>query len=156
MCASKNKDVRFAEIRNSKAFHDYFVEERLEAGLVLSGTEVKSIRGSKAQINDAFVKIIKGVPQLFQAHISEYTFGNLNNHLPARPRVLLLHTKEIERLRFATQAGGYTIIPLRLYFKKGLVKIEIALAKGKKQQDKREDLKSKAIQRDLERDFKQR
>lgn len=148
--------MRFTEVRNAKAFHDYFVEERLEAGIVLSGTEVKSIRASKAQINDAFVKIIKGVPQLFQAHISEYTFGNRENHVPTRPRALLLHIKEIQRLSFATQAGGYTIIPLRLYFKKGIVKLEIALAKGKKQHDKRQDLKTKAVQRDIERDFRQR
>lgn len=154
MCAAKNKDLRYTEIRNAKAFHDYFIEERLEAGVALKGTEVKSIRQGKAQINDAFVKIIKNVPWLFQAHISEYSFGNRENHLPARPRVLLLHKKEIERLIFATQAGGYTLIPLKLYAKKGLFKLEIALARGKKLQDKRGDLKNKAIQRDIQRDFK--
>lgn len=156
MAAAKNKELRYTEIRNAKAFHDYFVEERLETGLILSGTEVKSIRQGKAQINDAFVKIIKGIPWLFQAHISEYSFGNRENHPPTRPRVLLLHKKEINRLSFATQAGGYTLIPLRLYAKKGLFKLEIALAKGKKLHDKRHDLKTKAIQRDTERDFKHR
>ncbi len=156
MGAAKNKELRYTEIRNAKAFHDYFIEERLEAGLVLTGTEVKSIRQGKAQINDAFVKIIKGIPWLFQAHISEYTFGNRENHLPARPRVLLLHKKEIDRVVFETQAGGYTLIPLKLYPKKGLFKIEIALARGKKLHDKRGDLKNKAIQRDTERDFKHR
>lgn len=151
MAASSKDAKRYTEIRNNKAFHDYFVEERFEAGIILKGTEVKSIRSGKAQINDAFIKIIKGVPTLFQAHISEYTFGNIHNHNPLNPRTLLLHKRELQKLIVATQSGGYTIIPLSLYFKKGLVKLQIALAKGKKQYDKREDLKNKAINRDNER-----
>lgn len=150
MAATKNPK-RYTEVKNSKAFHDYFVEERFEAGIILKGTELKSIRSGKAQINDAFVKVIKGVPILFQAHISEYSFGNINNHLPLAPRRLLLHKREISRLLEATQSGGYTIVPISLYFKQGLVKIQIALAKGKKLFDKRETLKRKAITRENER-----
>ncbi len=151
MAAKKIDSKRYREIRNAKARRDFFVEDSLEVGIVLTGTEVKSIRSGRAQISDAFIRIDKGEAFLYHAHIEEYLFGNLNNHIPYRPRKLILHKKEIQKLEVALQGGGRTLIPLRLYFKKGLIKVQIALCKGKKLYDKREDLKKKAILRDTER-----
>lgn len=132
------------EIRNSKVFRDYFVGDTYEAGLVLVGTEVKSIRDGKAQINDAFVRIGKGGEAfLYHAHIQAYEFGNLNNHNPTRPRKLLLHRKELTRLEKLLGTTGQNLIPLKLYFKKGRLKVAIALCKGKKLYDKRQDIKKK-------------
>jgi len=132
---------RITEIRNRKASHDYFVGETFEAGIELRGTEIKSLRQGKAQINDAFIRIERGEALLYNAHISEYDFGNINNHVPARARKLLLHKKEILKLKSATDVGGVSIIPLKIYFKKSLAKVLIAVCKGKKLYDKREDLK---------------
>ncbi len=146
----KNKD-RYREIRNAKARREYLIEEKLEAGVVLTGTEVKSIRAGQAQINEAFVRIDKGKPVLYHAHIAEYSHGTDANHNPYRPRPLLLHQKEIEQLEIKTKTGGRTIIPLRIYFKKALIKVEIALAQGKKTHDKREDLKKAAAKREMDR-----
>lgn len=148
---SKTKPVSLPEIRNKKAYHDYIIEEKHEAGLILQGTEVKSLRQGKAQMRDSFVRVDKGVPILYHLHISEYDYGNLNNHAPYRPRKLLLHKKEIARLEGAVQSGGLTIIPLRIYFKRGRAKVEIALAKGKKIHDKRETMKRKEANREAER-----
>ena len=154
MAAKKIDPERYREIRNAKARRDFFVEDSLEAGVVLTGTEVKSIRNGRAHINDAFIRIDKGKILLYHAHIEEYLYGNINNHIPYRPRKLILHKKEIQKLKVAMQSGGKTLVPLRIYFKKGLVKIQVALCKGKKLYDKREDLKKKAILRDIERIMK--
>ena len=142
---------RYKEVRNARAFHDYFVGDRYECGLVLTGTEVKSIRIGKAQIGDAFVRIEKGQANLFNAHIDEYAFGTYSNHNPTRSRRLLLHRREINKLTGILQAGGCTIIPIRMYFKEALVKVEIAVCKGKKLYDKREALKEKDAKREAQR-----
>ena len=151
MAAKKIDSERYREIRNAKVRRDFFVEDSLEAGIVLTGTEVKSIRSGRAQISDAFIRIDKGEAFLYHARIEEYLFGNINNHIPYRPRKLILHKKEIQKLEVVLQGGGRTLIPLRLYFKKGLIKVQVALCKGKKLYDKREDLKKKAILRETER-----
>jgi SsrA-binding protein len=134
---------------NKKAFHDYFIEERIEAGMVLTGTEVKSLRAGKANLSDAFAQFRGGEAYLNNLHISPYDFGNRENHDPDRARKLLLHKKEIVKLFSRIREQGYTLVPLRLYFKAGLVKAELGLAKGKKLYDKREDLKKKDHQREM-------
>lgn len=150
---SRHRDPeRFREIRNAKAGRDYDIEEKFEAGLVLTGTEVKSIRSGLAQISDAFARVDDNRPTLFHAHIAEYTFGNYANHNPYRPRRLLLHKKEIRELRQSLESGGRALIPLRMYFKKGLVKIELALCKGKKMFDKREDVRRRTELREADRE----
>lgn len=150
MSRKKNKE-RFKEVRNSRARRDYFIDETLEAGIVLNGTEVKSIREGAVQINESFIRIDRGVPILYHAHISEYAFGVGANHNPNRPRKLLLNKREIHKWEQAIQSGGRTIIPLRIYFKKGLIKVEVALCRGKKQFDKREDLKKAVDIRETQR-----
>jgi len=139
---------------NKKAYHDYFIEEKYEAGMVLTGTEVKSLRLGKANLNDAFVQIRSGEAFLNNLHISPYEFGNRENHDPDRLRKLLMHKKEIIKLFSKIREQGYTVIPLRLYFKNGMVKAEIGLAKGKKLYDKREDLKKKDHKREVEQAMK--
>ncbi len=156
MSAKKNKESRYREIRNHKAYRDFFVEQKFEAGIVLTGTEVKSIRLGVAQLADSFARIEKGEVNLYHMNIAEYAFGNLNNHKPFRPRKLLLHKKEITKIEVAMQSGGKSLIPTRAYFKKGLVKVEIGLCTGKKNYDKREDLKKKAMQRDIDQAMKHR
>lgn len=141
---------------NKKAYHDYFIEEKLEAGLVLQGTEVKSLRMGKANLNDSFMLVRDGQAFLHNLHISQYEFGNRQNHQIDRNRKLLLHRKQIDRLYGRIREQGYSIIPLRLYFKDGLVKVEIGLAKGKKLYDKREDMKKKDSQRELSHALKQK
>jgi len=153
MSRKKNKE-RFKEVRNSRANKDFFIDETLEAGIVLDGTEVKSIRQGTVQIGEGFVRIDKGVPILYHAHIAAYAFGSHANHNPYRPRKLLLNKREIRKWAQAIQSGGRTIIPLRMYFKKGLVKIEIGLCRAKKQYDKREDLKKAVDIRETERTVK--
>lgn len=150
---SKKKDNgRQSEIRNPKAARDYELGERVEAGLALTGTEVKALRAGRANIADAFVRIdADRIPTLYHAHISEYDFGNVNNHNPYRPRRLLLHAKEIRRLLGAIQAGGMTIVPLKIYFAHGLAKLQIAFGKGKKLFDKRADLKKRDDERYIRR-----
>ena len=147
---------RFREIRNAKAYRDFFIEDKFEAGIVLSGTEVKSIRAGLAQISDSFVRMDMDVPILYHANIAQYEYGSYRNHDPHSPRRLLLHKREIRKIREAIQSGGRTIVPLRMYFKGSLVKVEIAVAKGKKLFDKREDLKKAIIRRETERDFRAR
>jgi SsrA-binding protein len=154
--SGKSDSERFREIRNAKANHDFFIEDKFEAGIVLSGTEVKSIRAGLAQISDSFVRMDNDVPILYHANIAEYAFGSYRNHDPLQPRRLLLHKREIRRIREAIQSGGRTVVPLRMYFKGSLVKVEIAVAKGKKLYDKREDLKKDIIRRETEREFRAR
>ncbi|MGH7997154.1 MAG: SsrA-binding protein SmpB [Opitutaceae bacterium] len=138
---SHNDPQRYTEIRNAKALRDYFIGERFEAGVQLRGTEVKSIRVGRAQISDAFGRVEKGEVWLHNAHIEPYAFGNIYNHDAKRSRKLLLHGHQVRKIAEALSSGGRSLVPLRLYFKGALVKIEIALATGKKLFDKREDLK---------------
>ena len=156
MSAQKKDPARYTEIRNSKALHDYFVDEKFEAGLALKGTEVKSIRAGKAQINDAFGRFEKGELWLHNMHIEEYAFGNINNHVARRSRKLLLHKHQIRKIAQALQVGGRSLIPLRMYFKEALVKVEVALCTGKKLFDKRETLKRKVEDRDIDKAMKYR
>lgn len=141
---------------NKKAFHEYFIEERFEAGMVLKGTEVKSLRMGKANLNDSFALIRDGEAFLHNLHISPYAFGNRENQDPDRMRKLLLHRAEIHKLFGRIREQGYTLIPLRLYFKDGKAKVELGLAKGKKLHDKRHDLKEKELRRDVAQALKER
>jgi SsrA-binding protein len=141
---------------NKKAYHDYFIEEKYEAGMVLTGTEVKSLRMGKANLNDSFALVKSGEAFLNNLHISPYDFGNRENHDPDRMRKLLLHKKEIVKLFSKVREQGYSLVPLRLYFKNGKVKVEMGLAKGKKLYDKREDLKQKDQKREMLQVFKQK
>jgi len=143
------------EIRNKKAYFDYEILEKYEAGISLKGTEVKSLREGKANLRDAFVRIENGEAFLFNAYIAPYSFGNLFNHEPTRKRKLLLHKREIKRLMGKTQEKGLTIVPLRMYFnKRGIVKVEIALVKGKKKHDKREAIKRRELEREAQKALK--
>ena len=141
---------------NKKAYHDYFIEEKFEAGMVLRGTEVKSLRNGKANLNDSFALIKNGEAFLHNLHISPYDYGNRENHDPDRMRKLLLHKNEIVKLYAKIREQGYSFIPLRIYFKDGLVKVELGMAKGKKLYDKREDMKEKDHKRDMAQALKQR
>ena len=149
--AKKDTKKPLLEIRNRKASRDFFVGETFEAGIVLTGTEIKSLRSGHAQINDAFVRVDRGEAMMYQSHIAEYDFGNINNHNPTRPRKLLLHKKEILKLKSATDSGGTAIIPLKIYLKKSLAKVLIAICTGKKLYDKREDLKKNEAMREARR-----
>ena len=139
---------------NKKAYHDYFIEEKYEAGIELFGTEVKSIRQGKCSIKEAYVNIDNGEAFVEGMNVSPYEKGNIFNREPLRRRRLLLHKREIMKLAGQVQAKGYTLMPLQVYFKNGRVKIEIGLARGKKLYDKRDDLKKKALKRETERDFR--
>jgi SsrA-binding protein len=141
---------------NKKAYHDYSIEEKFEAGMVLQGTEVKSLRTGKANLNDAFAMIKDGEAYLHNLHISPYDFGNRENHDPDRMRKLLLHKQEIVKLFSKVREQGYSLVPLRLYFKDGKAKVEMGLAKGKKLYDKREDLKKKDDHREMAKALKSR
>ncbi len=154
MCAKKQNPDRFKEVRNAKAHHNYFVGDRFEAGVALTGTEVKSVREGNAQIGDSFARIEKGQVWLYNSHIGEYKYGNFQNHEPRRKRKLLLHRREIAKLHGAIEAGGKTLVPLRMYLKHGLVKVEVALCTGKKLHDKRETLKKKISLREAEREMR--
>lgn len=123
---------------NRQAGHNYFLDDRFEAGIVLLGTEVKSLRGGKCHLKDAYVEIVGGQAWLANAHVSEYSHGNIMNHLPERRRKLLLHKNEIDKLHGKTREKGFSLIPTKIYLKNGKVKVEFALAKGKKLYDKRE------------------
>jgi SsrA-binding protein len=153
VCAKKKSKDHLREIRNGKAHHNYFVGDSFEAGLVLQGTEVKAIREGNAQISEAFCRIEKGQAWLYNSHIGEYKFGNFQNHPPRRKRKLLLHRREIHKMIGAIDAGGKSLIPIRIYLKHGLIKIEIALCTGKKLHDKRETLKRKISMREAEREM---
>jgi len=140
---------------NRKAFHDYHIEERLEAGIVLKGTEVKSLREGQVNLRDSYASVDRGELVLHHCHISPYSHGNIMNHDPVRPRKLLLHRKEINKLLGKSQQKGLTLVPLRIYFSpRGLAKVELALAKGKKQYDRREAIKAREVGREVERAIK--
>ena len=139
---------------NKKAYHDYFIEEKYEAGLELHGTEVKSLRMGKCSVKEAFVRIEKGEAYVFGMNISPYEKGNIFTTDPLRVRKLLLHKYEIRKLAGKMAEQGYTIVPLQVYFKEGRAKIEVGLAKGKKLYDKRQDIAKKDLRRELEREFK--
>ncbi len=141
--APKNDASRHSEIRNAKALRDYFVDEKFEAGIALRGTEVKAIRAGQAQINDAFGRYEQGELWLLNMHIAEYAWGNQFNHDPRRKRKLLLHQHQIRKIAMALEAGGRALVPLRMYFREALVKVEIALCTGKQLYDKRADLKKR-------------
>lgn len=141
---------------NKKARHDYFLEETFEAGVALHGTEVKSLRQGNCSIKEAFVHIENGEIIIYGMHISPYEKGNIFNKDPMRPKRLLMHKKEIARLLGKIKEKGYTLVPVQVYFKGSLVKVEIALARGKKLYDKRQDIAKKDARREAERDFKVR
>jgi SsrA-binding protein len=142
--------------QNRKAYHDFHIEETLEVGIALSGTEVKSLREGKANVKDSYVIIKDNEVSLLNCHISPYSHGNMMNHDPLRTRKLLLHRKEINRLRGKTAIRGFTLIPLKIYFKGPYAKIEIALARGKKLFEKRETIKEKEARREIARAMKSR
>ena len=139
---------------NKKAYHDYFIEDTWEAGIALVGTEVKSLRMGKCSIKEAFIRIENGEVIIYGMHVSPYEKGNIFNRDPLRPKKLLMHKSEIRKLVGKIAEKGYTLVPVEVYFKGSLVKVDIALAKGKKQYDKRQDIAKKDMRREAERDFK--
>ncbi len=142
--------------QNRKARHHYLIEETFEAGLALQGTEVKSCREGKVSLADAYATVDGGEAWLLQCHINPYSHGNRANHDPRRPRKLLLHRAEIERMSVATSQEGRTLVPLRLYFKSGLAKVEIAVGRGKKLHDKRADIAERDAKRRMQRELGRR
>ncbi|OCA88155.1 SsrA-binding protein [Bacillus sp. FJAT-27225] len=142
--------------QNKKAYHDYSIEETYEAGIVLQGTEIKSIRAGKVQLKDSYARIHNGEMYLYSVHISPYEQGNIHNHDPLRTRKLLLHRREINKLIGESKEAGYAIVPLKMYLKNGFAKVLIGLAKGKKKYDKREDLKQKDANRDIQRALREK
>jgi len=142
--------------QNRKAYHDYYIEDTLEAGIALSGTEVKSLREGKANVKDSYVIIKDNEVFMLNCHISPYSHGNIMNHDPLRTRKLLLHRKEINRLRGKIAVRGFTLIPLKIYFKGPFAKIEIALARGRKVFEKREVIKEKEAKREIARAIRNR
>ena len=142
---------------NRKAFHDYFIEEKFEAGIVLQGTEVKSLREGRVNLQDSFASVREGEMFLHNCHVSPYSHGNIMNHDPTRVRKLLLHKTEINKLLGKTQQKGLTLIPLRIYFsKRGHAKVELGLAKGKKLYDRRESIKAREAGREVQRAIKEK
>ena len=144
---SKEKDSRLIA-NNKKAYHDYFIEEKYEAGVSLHGTEVKSLRMGKCSIKESFIRIENGEVYVYGMHISPYEKGNIFNKDPLRPKKLLMHRAEIRKLQGKIAEKGYTLVPLQVYFKNSLVKVEIGLAKGKKLYDKRQDIAKKDQRRE--------
>jgi len=140
---------------NRQARHEYHIEETVEAGLVLTGTEVKSLRGGRVTLGEAFARVERGEAWLLHLHIPPYDAGNIFNHDPLRPRKLLLHQREIRRLAEAAARKGYTLVPLRLYFRRGRARVELALGRGKKLYDKREAIGQREAQRQAQRAVKQ-
>lgn len=151
----KEKNVKTVVV-NRKARYEYHIDETLEAGLVLQGTEVKSLRGGKANLQDAYSEIRDGEAWVVNFHISPYDQGNRFNHEPKRPKKLLLQRREINRLYGLTQQKGYTLIPLKVYFKNGLAKIVLAVARGKKLHDKRQDIADRDAKREIDRAVKEK
>lgn len=141
---------------NKKAYHDYFIDDSFEAGIELYGTEVKSIRMGKCSIKESFIKIENGQVYVYGVHVSPYEKGNIFNKDPLRIRKLLLHRAEIRRLLSKIKEKGYTLVPLKVYFKGSLVKVEMGLARGKKLYDKREDIAKKDARREIERGFREK
>ena len=138
---------------NRKAFHDYAVLEKIECGIELSGTEVKVVRHGEASLSGSYAAVLGGQLYVEQMHIPVYTFGNRFNHAPLQRRRLLVHRKEIAELRLKSEAKGLTLIPLRLYLKRGYIKLELGVCRGKALHDKRDALKKKALRRDMERGY---
>jgi SsrA-binding protein len=143
-------------LRNKRARHDYFVEETVEAGLVLEGSEVKSLREARAVLGDAYVQVRRGEAWLSQLTITEWPFANRWNHAPRRERKLLLHRREIDKLDAAVAQKGYTILPLEVYLKRGRIKVLLGLCRGKKLYDKRQDSRRRDAQREVESALKRR
>ena len=140
--------------QNKKAYHDYFIEETYQAGISLAGTEVKSLREGKCSLKESFIRIENGSAFIYNMHISPYEQGNIFNKDPLRTRRLLLHKHEINKIAAAVTATGYTVVPLRVYFDHGLVKVDIGVAKGKKLYDKRQSIAKNDQRREAEKDFK--
>lgn len=140
---------------NKKAYHDYFIEDTWEAGISLAGTEVKSLRMGKCSVKESYIRIEGGEAIIYGMHISPYEKGNIFNKDPLRPRKLLLHKQEINKISGKIAEKGYTLVPLKVYFKGSLVKVEVGLAKGKKLYDKRQDIAKKDMRREAERNFKE-
>lgn len=142
------------EISNRKAYHEYFIEASYIAGLMLTGTEIKSLRAGKASFNDSYCAFFKGELFIRSLHISEYAFGTYSNHQPLQERKLLLHKKELQKLETKMKEKGYSIIPLRIFLtEKGLFKMEIGLGKGKKHYDKRESIKEREVDRNIKKKY---
>jgi SsrA-binding protein len=156
MAADGKRHNLAPRISNCKAFHEYFIEAKLECGIALTGSEVKSLRLGKASLQEAYASIEEGELVLHDAHIDQYDQASYLNHLPTRARKLLAHRREIHRLEKETEAKGVTLIPLSLYFKDGRVKVELAVARGKQQHDKRETIRRKEMDRDLKRQMTRR
>ncbi len=153
---SKAKAGTKTVAQNKKARHDYHIEDVYEAGIALTGTEIKSVRAGRVQLKDSFARIENGNVMLHNVHISPYAQGNRFNHEPERTRQLLLHRHEILKLIGLTREKGYALVPLSMYLKGGWAKVELALAKGKKNYDKREDIKKRDAQREVERALRER
>ena len=143
-----------AELKNRQAYHEYFIDATYEAGMVLTGTEVKSIRNGQVSFNDSYCLIDKGEIWIKSMHIAEYSHGTVNNHDPVRDRKLLLEKREIKRIEGKLKEKGYTLVPLKIYFKERFAKVQIGLARGKKLFDKRETLKKKDVDREMKRFLK--
>ncbi|WIW70302.1 MULTISPECIES: SsrA-binding protein SmpB [Anaerosinus] len=150
-----NEGIKIAT-ENRKARHDYHIHEVFETGMVLTGTEVKSLRAGKANLKDSFAQIRNGEIMLHNMHISPYEEGNIFNHEPLRTRKLLMHKAEIIKLFSQTREKGFTLVPLKIYFKKGKAKLELGLASGKKNYDKRQDLAERSAKREVDRALKER
>ena len=150
--SKKDNDEGLKNItRNKRAFHEYLIQDKLECGIALTGTEVKSLRAGHASLEDAYARLQDGEVWLIGCDIPEYEMGNVYNHKPKRPRKLLLHRREIAKFVGKASQRGYTLVPLRMYFKRGLAKVEIAVAKGKQTHDKRQALKDADAKRDIRR-----
>ena len=150
---AKSESIRLIA-NNKKAYHDYFIEETYQAGISLAGTEVKSLREGKCSLKESFIRIENGSAFIYNMHISPYEQGNIFNKDPLRTRRLLLHKHEINKIAAAVTATGYTVVPLRVYFDHGLVKVDIGVAKGKKLYDKRQSIAKNDQRREAEKDFK--
>jgi len=152
--SKRKKQDSLPVLTNSKARHKYLLGEKFEAGLVLTGTEVKSIRSGNAQISESFARFVKEELFLFNAHVAEYEHGGEENHPPQRPRKLLLKRRELSKLKAEVEAAGKALVPLRMYFKDALIKCQIAVGTGKNQRDKRQDLKKRVAQREADQALK--
>ena len=154
MSSKRKKQDSLPVLTNSRARHKYLLGEKYEAGIVLSGTEVKSIRSGNAQISESFAKFVNQELFLFNAHIAEYEYGGEENHSTQRPRKLLLKRRELTKLKTEVEAAGKALVPLRIYFKEALIKCQIAVGTGKNQRDKRQDLKKRVAQREADQALK--
>jgi SsrA-binding protein len=154
--APKQQPVYQTVAGNRRVYHDYFIDETMEAGLVLTGTEVKSVRAGRVNLREAYARIDKGEAWLWNAHISPYDHGNRYNHEPQRTRKLLMHRNEIARLNTTMKKKGYTLVPVRIYFKRNHAKVELGLARGKKLYDKRDSIAERDAKRDIERGMRSR